>query len=153
MSSELFTHVTSRPVVATDTAETIGSVKGFVLDRTGRHIESIHIDGRGKRAIVLPWSAVNSFGTDAVMASSGDDPATVENEHQKSAVTGDVTLIGTRILTTDGLDIGNVDDVEFETDSGAVIRIVTARGPLEAQRLRSLGSYALVVDPFPAPTG
>ncbi len=147
MSVELFSHVDGRSVVATDSAETIGSVKGFVLDQKGRNIEAIHIDGHGKRAIVLPWSAVSSFGADAVMASSSDDPATITNDHEKSAVKGDVTLISTRVLTTGGLDIGIVDDVEFETDSGAVIRVVTAHGPLEPSRFRSLGSYALVVDP------
>jgi uncharacterized protein YrrD len=147
MSIELFSHVNGRRVVATDTAETIGSVKGFVLDWAGRNIEAIHIDGHGKRAIVLPWSAVSSFGADAVMASSGDDPAAIANDHEKSAVKGDVTMIGTRVLTTGGLDIGNVDDVEFETNSGAVVRVVTGQGPLEPDRFRSLGSYALVVEP------
>lgn len=147
MTIELFSHVNGRRVVATDTAESIGSVKGFVLDPAGRTIEAIHIDGHGKRAIVLPWSSVSSFGADAVMASSSDDPATISDDHQKSAVKGDVTMIGTRVLTTGGLDLGNVEDVEFETDSGAVLRAVTGRGPLESRRFRSLGSYALVVDP------
>lgn len=148
MSIELFTRVSGRNVVAADTAETIGSVKGFVLDRSGRNIEAIHIDGHGKRAMVLPWASVSSFGTDAVMASSGDAPATIDNNHQKSAVSGDVTMIGTRVLTTGGVDIGVVEDVEFETESGTVTRVVTGQGPLEADRLRSLGSYALVVEPL-----
>ncbi len=147
MTVELFSHVNGRSVVATDTAETIGSVKGFVLDRTGRNIEAIHIDGHGKRAVVLPRSFVTSFGADAVMASSSGDPTVIENDHQKSAVEGDVSMIGSRVLTTGGLDIGTIDDVEFETDSGAVIRVVTRQGPIEADRFRSLGSYALVVDP------
>lgn len=152
MSIELFTHVSGRSVVATDTAETIGAVKGFVLDRAGRTIEAIHIDGHGKRAIVLQWSSVNSFGADAVMASSGDDPATITNDHQKSAVKGDVALIGSRVLTTDGLEIGTVEDVEFETDTGTVTRVVTGNGPIEPKRFQALGSYAFVVDPSPAGT-
>lgn len=147
MSIELFSHVSGRSVVASDTAETIGSVKGFVLDAMGRTIEAVHIDGNGKRAIVLPWSAVSSFGSDAVMASSGDDPSTITNNHERSAVSGDVTMIGSRVLTTGGLDIGTVDDVEFETDSGAVVRVLTGHGPIESDRLRALGSYALVVTP------
>ncbi len=147
MSIELFSQVSGRSVVATDTAETIGSVKGFVLDSTGRNIEAVHIDGHGKRAIVLPWSSVGSFGADAVMASSGDAPATIVNDHQKSAVKGDVTMIGTRVLTTHGLEIGKVEDVEFDTDTGTVTRVVTGHGPLDPGRLLALGSYALVVGP------
>jgi len=45
MSSALFSQVTGRRVVATDTAETIGSVKGFVPDRAGRTTEAITSTG------------------------------------------------------------------------------------------------------------
>lgn len=48
--TETFTQVQGRRVVASDTAESIGSVKGFVLDVRGRRIEAIHVGGHGKRA-------------------------------------------------------------------------------------------------------
>ncbi len=132
-------------MIATDTAESIGEVKGFVLDGGGRRIESIHIDGHGKRSTLLGWSSVAAFGADAVMASSATDPATIENDHQKSAVKGTVTMIGTKVLTVRGRQIGMVEDVEFDTESGEVVRVVTAHEAIEADRLRALGSYSLVV--------
>ena len=55
-------------------------------------------------------------------------------------------MLGTRVLTVDGRELGTVTDVEFDTDSGAVVRVQTDQGPIEPDRLRSLGSYALVVD-------
>jgi uncharacterized protein YrrD len=146
MTTDSFTRVSGRGVVASDTAESIGSVKGFVLDARGRQIEAIHIDGHGKKALILDWAAIKAFGADAVMATTGDDPSTIENEHQKAAVKGAVALLGARVLTVDGREIGPVTDVEFDTISGAVVGVVTAQGLIDPDRLRSLGSYALVVD-------
>ncbi|MEO5723215.1 MAG: PRC-barrel domain-containing protein [Ilumatobacteraceae bacterium] len=146
MTTDTFSHVEGRGVVASDSAESIGSVKGFVLDARGRQIEAIHIDGRGRKAAIINWSAVEAFGADAVMATSGADPSTIDNEHQRLAVKGVVTMLGTRVLQVDGREVGTVTDVEFDTDSGAVVRVQTDQGPIEPDRLRSLGSYALVVD-------
>lgn len=146
MTTDTFRNVEGRTVIASGTAESIGSVKGFVLDTAGRTIESIHVDGHGKRAVVLAWPAVQAFGADAVMAATDAEPATIDNDHQKAAVTGAVSMLGSRVLTVDGREIGTVDDVEFDTDSGAVERVTTDHGPIDAHRLRSLGSYALVVD-------
>lgn len=46
-----------------------------------------------------------------------------------------------------------ITDVEFDTDSGVVVRVVTDQGPIEPDWLRSLGSFALVVDDASATTG
>lgn len=146
MTTDTFRNVEGRKVIASDTAESIGSVKGFVLDAAGRTIESIHVDGHGKRAVILAWPTVQAFGADAVMAAAGVEPATIDNEHQKAAVKGVVSMLGSRVLTVDGREIGTVDDVEFDTGSGAVVRVTTDHGPIDAHQLRSLGSYALVVD-------
>lgn len=153
MTTDTFSHVAGRGVVASDSAESIGSVKGFVLDAGGRQIDAIHVDGHGKRATILEWSAIKAFGADAVMATSGTDPSTIDDDHQKAAVKGVVTMLGTRVLTVEGREIGTVTDVEFATDSGAVVRVVTDHGPIEPDRLRSLGSYTLVVDNAISSTG
>ncbi len=133
-------------MVGFESAESIGSVKGFVLDARGRKIEAIHVGGHGKNATILDWSAVKAFGADAVMAATGADPSAIDNDHQKAAVKGSVTMLGTRVLTVGGRAVGTVTDVEFDTDSGIVVGVATDQGRIEPDRLRSLGSYALVVD-------
>lgn len=87
------------------------------------------------------------------MATTGAHPSTIDNDHQKAAVKGVVTMLGTRVLAVDGREVGTVTDVEFDTDSGVVVRVVTDQGPIEPDRLRSLGSYALVVDNAITATG
>ncbi len=43
----------------------------------------------------------------------------------------------TRVATVDGRAVAIVTDVECETDSGVVVRVVTDHGPIEPDRLRS----------------
>ncbi len=82
---------------------------------------------------------------------SAADLSTIDNDHQKAAVMGAVTMIGTRVLTVDGQEVGTVADVEFDTDSGVAVRVVTDQAPIGPDGSCSLGSYALVVDkPVPA---
>lgn len=146
MTTDTFRNVEGRTVIAADSAESIGSVKGFVLDTAGRTIEAIHVDGHGKHAIVLAWPAVQAFGADAVMATNGGGLSIVDDAHQRSAVKGVVSMVGTRVLSVEGRELGTIADVEFDTGSGAVVRVATDQGQIEANRVHSLGSYALVVD-------
>ena len=154
---ESFKKVAGRRVVATDTAENIGSVKGMSVDPTAHRIEAIHVQGRGSRADLLGWDAIESFGADAVMASTAAAVHRVGNDHERQAVTHRITPLGRRVLTTGGVEVGTVDDVEFDGDTGNVMSIVTTQGSISVERVRSLGSYALVVDEpsppsSPAPT-
>ncbi len=48
--AQTFNDAGSRAVVAADTADAIGEVKGFVVDPTASRIECIHVAGRGRRA-------------------------------------------------------------------------------------------------------
>ena len=148
MSIETFTQVAGRRIVAADTAESIGTVKGFVLDQGGGQIDAIHRGGASMRQF---WRGTRS--PRSVPTPNEADPSNVDSDHQKAAVKGDIAPIGSRVVTTDGVAIGLVDDIEFNTESGAVVRVLTRHGPINATRVRSLGSDALVVDPDSNPAG
>lgn len=143
MSSDTLHHVLGRRVVTSATAATIGKVKGFVFDRGARTIAAIHIDGHGRHATLLPWSAVDAFGVDAVMAAEPPDSGDHTAGDERAAP---LAMLGSRILSATGRELGTVNDVEFDTATGAVVRVLAGSGHIEASRLRSLGSYALVVD-------
>ena len=143
--AETFNSSEGRPVVAADTAENIGEIKGFVVDTTATRIESVHIGGRGRKAKVIPWSSIHSFGADAVMADTAGAVAEVESEHDKQAVKGKIEARRTRVLDTNGFEQGTVEDVMFDATSGDLTGVLTTAGHVDGSRLRSLGSYALVV--------
>lgn len=128
------------PVVAVGSAEPIGDVDGFVLDETATRVDGIRV-GRGRGARLLPWSSVQGFGDDAVIAtapgSGGDD----------DALTGRPEALGARVLSTSGFELGQVSDIEFDESSGEVLTVAAGSASIDVGRVRSLGSYALVVDP------
>lgn len=144
--TETFTGAEGRSVVASDTAEDIGEVKGFVVDPSATRVDAVHVSGRGRKAQVVDWSAISSFGADAVMADSSSTPEQVSTERETQAVKGKVAALGSRVLTTTGFDAGTVVDVEFDLGSGELTSVRTDTATFGADRLRSLGSYALVVD-------
>lgn len=144
--TETFSGAEGRSVIASDTAEGIGEVKGFVVDPTASRVDAVHVSGRGRKAEVIPWRAIKSFGADAVMADSESTPEQVSTDRETLAVKGKVAALGSRVLTTTGFDVGTVVDVEFDTDSGALRAVRTDTDTFSGDRLRSLGSYALVVD-------
>ncbi len=144
--SETFSGADGRTVIAADTADEIGEVKQFVLDRGARRIDGVHVAGRGKKAEVVPWSSVRSFGTDAVIVEAVDAAHRVADDHEIDAVKGNISARGSRVLTTHGFEHGRVDDVEFDPATGELTAVETSEGRVEASAIRSLGSYALVVD-------
>ncbi len=147
MSNEMtFETADGRKVIAVDNAEEVGKVKGFIVSTDGRRIDAIHVAGRGKRADVIPWSAVESFGADAVMSSSSGSTHRVDTEHDTMAVKGKISARGAKVLDTDGFEIGVVDDVMFDASSGELTGVLADGIRISSDRFRSLGSYAFVVD-------
>jgi len=148
VTTETFSGSAGRRVVAADSAETMGAVKGFVVLASATRIDAIHIDGHGKRATVLPWAAVSAFGADAVIAASESAAVAVTQDHEKDAVKGHLTMTGSRVLTTGGFVAGSVRDVSFDAATGEIVAVSTDQGEvILADRLRSIGQYALIIEP------
>lgn len=149
---EMMTKALGRRVISSDDASTIGTVKTIVLDQTGRHIEALHVAGRARRAELLAWSDVVGFGPDAVIAAPGAAPHPVVDEQQEDMVRGRIAVLGGKVLGVDGFERGIVNEVAFETASGAVHSIVVNGVGVPAAAIRSLGHYCWVVEttvPFP----
>ncbi len=89
-----------------------GEVAGFTL--AGRGLFS------GPRKEALPWSAVHGLGRDAVMIvdeqAFGPRQSVVEKGEARG---GDV--LGSRVLTDDGVDLGKVVDVILEVGRTAEV--------------------------------
>ena len=136
-----------RRVVAQDTADVVGEVKAVVIDRSGRRIERIQVAGHKRNARLVDWSAIASFGPDAIMLTAHDDVGEPVDERDRDAVRGDVAILGARILDTAGFEHGRVVDVELDPATGAVLGVVGDGIHIAPERIRSLGSWALVVDP------
>ena len=147
MSQHTMKSMKGQSVIALDTAEEIGNVKHFVVSADGQRIERLHIDGRKKKALFTEWGDLESFGTDRVMVKAADATAGSQDDRDLDVASGDIELIGSRVLDTAGFEHGKVADGTFDSDSGAIVDILTdSDAAIDSRRIRSLGSYALVVD-------
>ena len=145
--SESMRAALGRRVVAVDTAEDIGAVKSFVLDRSGQRITQLHVAGGKRSAELVNWSDVTAFGADAVMVASRRAVTDSVEERADQMVRGRVEVIGARVLDTEGFEHGAVTDIEFDTDDGTVLAAVGHGTRWPGDSIRSLGGYALIIDP------
>ena len=133
-----------RPVVARDTAETVGDVQGAVIDVPTRRVVALQV-GKGRKARVVDWTSLSGLGPDAAVIQSGSairDPA---GDHETGFVRGDLTLLGARVLTDRGDEVGSLDDVEFDEASGLLVALVVGEHRFPAAGLHAIGDYAVVV--------
>ncbi len=120
----LASEITRRPVVTLG-GEIVARVKDVVLDGRAGRISGFTLSGLGLLSgplrQALPWEAVTGLGPDAVMIQ--DETAFQDLDEvaePKEAAGGDV--LGARVLTDSGTDLGQVADVVIEvTASQAVV--------------------------------
>lgn len=147
MTAHTLKHMVGQSVIAVDTAEEVGRVKHFVLSPDASRIVRLHIDGRKKHAVFAEWADLESFGADRVMVRAADAATESTDDRDVDTAKGVFDLIGSRVLDTAGFEHGDVSDATFDSDTGEMIDVTTTGGErFTAAQLRSLGSYALVVD-------
>lgn len=137
-----FREVKSRPVVDLTTATRVGTVTGLAVDAGVRRVVGLRMGRRGKDGS-LAWEDLAAFGADAVTFDGGDRGPLAETG-EGWVDEGD--LLGRRILSEQGNELGSVVDVEFDPATGRVEQVVGTAGPIPAPAVLGVGTYALVVD-------
>ena len=65
-----------RPVIARESAETLGTLRHVVVDVATRRITALHVAGRRRKASLVDWSSIVGFGPDGIVVQrGGPDPA------------------------------------------------------------------------------
>jgi uncharacterized protein YrrD len=143
--SESFRNSIGRKVVSRTSAQELGAVSHLLVDDQQRQVASIVI-GRGKKAHFIDWAQVTGFGPDAVMVTDESSLRSPADDRERAASEGKLELVGKRTLSELGNELGQVDDVTFEADSGALEDLVIGDRRLPASSLLGSGSYAAVLD-------
>lgn len=115
------TEVAKRPVV-TLLGEDVAQIKDIVYDGNGGHVAGFTLAGRGMFAgplkTALGWESVHGLGPDAVMIASEDVLMAREAVVDRASRTpGGGDVLGSRVLTETGTDLGKVVDVILEVGS------------------------------------
>jgi uncharacterized protein YrrD len=110
-------------VITRDTGKKLGKVEDLILDSQGSRILGILVDEAGwfKEAKVVAWPSFRGIGLDAVII---DDEASVKKASEipemSEILRGGNVLIGARVATTDGRELGKIEDFYFDPETGVV---------------------------------
>jgi uncharacterized protein YrrD len=115
--------IVGKPVVAYDSGEKVETVVDLIFDQYDNRLLGFLIDEGGwfSNAKVLPLNSVKAIGVDAVIIQSKEAIALASdyaNIHK--ILESNNILNGTRIMTTDGRDLGTLIDFYFDEQTGAV---------------------------------
>ena len=143
--TDSFRSSTGRKVDSRATAQQLGAVSHLLLAEDCRRVAAVVL-GKGKKASVVDWSRL-TFGADAVMV---DDEAALRRpagRREEAAADGRIELLGRRVLTETGNELGVVEDVTFDSLTGAVGVVDVGSRKVSADAVLGAGSYAVVVAP------
>jgi sporulation protein YlmC with PRC-barrel domain len=129
-----------RDVVDTASARRIGRLDRLVVDPGARAVVGVVVGER-----VVDWSDSGGIGHDAVTVSHEDLLHLPRTDAERAAVDGEAELIGKTVITEDGVDVGTVDDIELDAETGALERLHVGDDHVEGSRLLGAGSYAVVI--------
>ena len=110
-------------VITRDSGMKVGKVEDLVLDRQGSRVLGILMDEAGwfKEAKVVAWPSFRVVGLDAVII---DGEASVKKAsavpEMSEVLEGGNVLIGARVATTDGRELGKIEDFYFDPETGIV---------------------------------
>jgi uncharacterized protein YrrD len=138
-----FSEADGRKVVSTSTAETVGKVSGFVVDPARRTVIAVELK-KADHGDTLLWSDIVGFGADAITVEDAEKIGSATAE--TNALSGkDHQVLGKRVLSSAGDELGAVADVAFEPETGEITGLILKDAEVTGDRLIGVGSYAVVV--------
>jgi uncharacterized protein YrrD len=139
-----------RPVV-TMAGEDVAQIKDIVYSSGGGAVGGFTLAGRGRFAGPLKqgllWTSVSALGTDAVMIRDESvlEPTQAVLDASASAGGSGGNVLGSRVLTDDGTDLGGVVDVIIEVSEGEGDQCDVVGYEVEAsESLRTHGTKVLI---------
>ncbi|GGF97720.1 hypothetical protein GCM10007304_09560 [Rhodococcoides trifolii] len=140
----LFSEAKGRKIVSTTSADTVGKVHGFVVDADTRSVLALNVK-KADSGDTLTWSNIAGFGTDAVTVTGAEQISAADADVEAKSGK-DKAILGKRVLSTGGAELGSVKDVEFDSSTGSITSIVLESSSVPGAGLIGIGSYAVVVD-------
>jgi len=113
-------------VISQADAADLGNVKDLIFDHESDELLALLISEKELFGLIdaqiVPWTEVQNIGPDAIMVISRDSKIRAGDDTNVNRVmTRETALSGTRILTTDGQDLGTLADMYIDETSGRVV--------------------------------
>ncbi len=140
----MFSAANGHKVVDTSSADTVGTVSGFLVEPSSHSIVALRVK-KTKTGEVVRWRDITAFGSEAVTV---PDASVVTDIDAELEALGDKAreMVKKRVLTSAGDDLGIVKDIDFDPATGVLTAFLLDGAPdIAADRLIGVGSYAVVV--------
>jgi uncharacterized protein YrrD len=141
----LFSQARKRDVVNTATATRVARVDGFVVLPGPARVALLRLGKASGAGTLLAWDNVQGFGPDAVTVATDAVIRPARDALEQRAEDNDLEILGKRVLTERGMELGTITDVDFDPETGAVTTLITKTETIAGDRLIGLGGYAVVV--------
>jgi uncharacterized protein YrrD len=141
----LFSQARKRPVVNTATATRVARVDSFVVLPGPARVALLRLGKVSGAGTLLSWDDVQGFGPDAVTVATDAVIRPARDGLEQRAEDNDLEIVGKRLLSEQGTELGTVTDVDFDPETGTVTSLITKTDTISGQRLIGLGGYAAVV--------
>ena len=143
--SDSFRQANERKVVSRASARDLGAVSHLLVDAGRRRIAAVVV-GRGRRARLVEWEQLSSFGPDAVMVADEVSLRPPGDDRERAGADGKLELVGKRALSERGNDLGTIDDVTFDAGTGVLEMLQIGDREIASGALLGSGPYAVVLD-------
>ncbi len=147
----------NRPIVSLNGGVKVGEVADLTLDATNAQVSAVLLTGHDGNSVV-PFPAVRNIGPDAVTI---DDSRIVQAPANPEGIADRriSTLTGLPVLNEKGTVIGDLEDLEFDEESGKVMALLIHHGGvmgiggsherIAASAIRGIGPQLITVDLTP----
>ncbi|KXS42492.1 MULTISPECIES: PRC-barrel domain-containing protein [unclassified Candidatus Frackibacter] len=144
------------PVINLQTGEEIGAIEDVVFDPEEKRIVGLIINNKSlfQGSRMIAYEELHSVGEDAVTIE--DDSVLTKLDDTKEFLTGpNGSVIGSRVVTDDGKELGNIEDIildstngqinGYEITDGLVQDILDGRGRLQVSDDLKYGKDVVIV--------
>lgn len=117
------TDVLNKPIVAFETGEVFGRVKDLLFDQHKNVLIAFLLEEGSwfNTPQVLPLAAVQAIGADAIITGKTDTVISASHMPDVQAILDHNNILkGTRIMTVDGRDLGQMIDLYFDQKTGQI---------------------------------
>lgn len=141
------------PVISLADGQVVGRVKRLLLDLPNLKIAGIILDRKGwfKEQPVIPYSHVKNIGSHAVTIDEASAVVNLRSLPELEELAKKLLpLVGTRVITEEGVVLGTVEDFFFDPQDGKIQELELKGKPwqgntlLPASTIRTCGRDALI---------
>ncbi len=116
-------NIIGKPIVSIESGEMLDKIRDIFFDAQNKKILGFLADEGGllSSARILPFESVHVIGPDGILVPTADAITRAKDAaHAEAIMNEDNVVVGTKIMTDDGKDLGKINDIFFDELTGTI---------------------------------